>query len=98
MLMVVVVVAVGGVFARLFVYHGEPRLPSVLWKSMWKDLPEDNDLNTTLDGPAMWKNRAIWYGSAMWKMERQWAKRKEDGATLFCLSFMTCTRLDYVYV
>ena len=29
-LMVVVVVAVGGVFARLFAYHGEPRLPSGL--------------------------------------------------------------------
>ena len=73
-LMVVVVVAVGGVFACLFAYHGEPRLPSDLWKSLWKDLPEDNDLNTTLDGPAMWK------------MERQWAKGKKTAP--FCFVFL----------
>ena len=66
------VVAVGGVFPRLFAYHGEPQLPSDLWKSLWKDLPEDNDLNATLDGPAMWK---IW----LFGMGRPCGKWKDNG-------------------
>jgi len=36
--MVVVVVAVGGLFVRLFAYSGDPRLRLYLWKDLWKDL------------------------------------------------------------
>ena len=52
---VVVVVAVGGVFTRLFVYHGESQLPSAMWINLWKDQRTANDRNTVWDGPAMCK-------------------------------------------
>ena len=84
--MVVVVVAVGGVFTRLFAYRGEPRLPSDLCKSLWKDLPEDNDLNTTLDGPAMCKIWLFGMGRPCGKMERQWAKGMKTAP--FCFVFL----------
>ena len=102
-LMVVVVVAVGGVFTRLFAYHGEPRLPSdlwkSLWKSLWKNLPEDNDLYTTTDGPAMWKIWLFGMGRPCGKTGKTMGQRKEDGAILFLsFSVVTCTRHDDIYV
>ena len=54
-LMVVVVVAVGGVCTCLLVYHGEPHLPSAMWINMWKDQRAASDRNTVWDGPAMCK-------------------------------------------
>ena len=44
------------------------------------------------------ENLVIWYGPAMWKFGQTMGQRKGDGAILFCQSFMTCIRLDYVYV
>ena len=90
-LMVVVVVAVGGVFTRLFAYHEEPQLPLDLWKSLWKDLPEDNDLNTTLDGPAMWKIWLFGMGRPCGKSDEKnkMGRTKRDRRHFVCLSFMT---------
>ena len=36
--MVVVVVAVGGLFVRPFAYFGDPQLNLYLWKDLWKSL------------------------------------------------------------
>ena len=89
-MLMVVVVAVGGVFARLFAYHGEPRLPSdlwkSLWKSLWKDLPEDNDLNTTLDVPAMWKIELFGMGRPCGKWKDNGPKEKKTAP--FCFVFL----------
>ena len=85
-LMVVVVVAVGGVFTRLFVYHGEPRLPSALWINLWKDLREANDRNTTLDGPAMCKiGYLVWVGHVQkWKDNGPKERRRRHFVLSFC--------------
>ena len=82
-LMVVVVVAVGGVFARLFAYLGEPRLPPDLWKYLWKDLVDDNGLDNTQDGPAMWKIWSFGMGRPCGKSDKQWAKEKETAPFCF---------------
>ena len=37
-LMVVVVVAVGGLFVRPFAYFGDPQLHLYLWKDLWKEI------------------------------------------------------------
>ena len=79
-------VAVVAVFTRLFAYHGEPRLPSDLWKSLWKDLPEDNDLNTTLDGPAMWKIGLFGMGRPCGKWKDNGPKEKKTAP--FCFVFL----------
>ena len=106
-LMVVVVVAVGGVFAHLSAYRGEPRLPLNLWKSLWislwKNLLQDTYLYATLDGSLMCK---IW----LFGMGRSCEKQKDDGprkraeeeeTAPFCFVFLFCdvysTRL-YMFI
>ena len=81
--MVVVVVAVGGVFARLFAHYGEPRLRLDLWKGPWKDLPDDNNLDITQDGPAMWKTWSFGMGRPCGNSDKQWAKGKETAPFCF---------------
>ena len=79
-LMVVVVVAVGGLFVRLFACPGDPRLPLGLWKNLWKSLwialwksrPGDTYLYAVLDGSPMCKICLFgWAGHVQ--------KQKEDG-------------------
>ena len=96
-LMVVVVVAVGGLFVRPFAYLGDPRLHLGLWKNLWKSLrislwisrPEDTYLCALLDGSPMCKIDYL-DGPAMCETRRGRAKDegryRGDGAILFCLS------------
>ena len=100
-LMVVVVVAVGDCCPCLLLRSAPPTLLRAD-KYVEKSTCQANTSSPTrmgrrcakLDiGPRMGRSCANWKDK-----ERQWAKKKEDGAILFCLSVMTCTRHDYVYV
>ena len=105
-LMVVVVVAVGGVFAHLSAYCGEPRLPLNLWKSLWislwKNLLEDTYLYAMLDGSLMCKIWLFgWAGHVQNKKtmgQGRGPKKRRRRHFVLSFSFMTCTWHDDIYM
>ena len=109
-LMVVVVVAVGGLFVRLFACLGDPRLPLDLWKNMWKNLwislwknlLEDTYLYAMLDGSPMCKIWLFgWAGHVQNKKtlgQGRGPKMRRRRHFVLSLSFVTCIRHDYIYM
>ena len=106
--MVVVVVAVGGLFVRLFAYSGDPRLRLYLWKDLWKDLWKSlrKSLWTTDLRTPSWviygmgrpcAKSVLWDGPAMCKNKRKTkrGRAKDEGQRRGDGAILFCLSLCY---